>query len=440
MKARLVPVYFNKERTERFTPQLEHLKRLLADDAEFLDEQPLGQALPECEAVVFPEILGEAYRSVEQIRAIDKPILIITSEFATVSMWDWEISNFLKGKGIRTVAPYSLEESRTICKILGTVRKMSVSKFLIFQDNPGEGFQPEIFKSFYWWEKESDDTIRGRFGTTIERRSLKALGEKAAKISDADAEKVWKTWDYPLAEGFEKIRGINAAKFYMAVKDEIDSDDIIGIGSNCLNESHYCRTTPCMAWDRLLEETGIMWVCEGDTQTLTSKYLLYNSIGAPLFMTNIYPFMMGQAALKHEKIPSFPEIVDDPENHILLAHCGYFGLLPRKFSTDFKVVPKQLAIVDENAHMLDARMKTGDVTVAKMNMAMDKIMSIKGNLRGYVQYDESSDVRNGGILRVDNGRRLMDNVYSHHVILMEGDHTATVDLIGKLIDLEVEVI
>ncbi len=440
MKPRLLPVYFKKERTSRFSTQLSALKKLLADSAEFLPEQPLGATVPECEAVLFPEILGEAYRSVEDIKSINVPILIITSEFATVSMWDWEISNFLRGKGIKTVTPYSLDESRLICRILGTARKMSVSKFLIFQDNPGEGFQPEIFKSFYWWEKESDETILSRFGTKIERRSLKALGEKAEKVSDADARHLWNSWDYPKVDGFEEIRGLNAAKFHIAITEELDSEDIIGIGSNCLNESHYCKTTPCITWDRLLEDRGLLWVCEGDTQTLTSKYLLYNSIGAPLFMTNIYPFMMGQAALKHEKIPSFPEIVDDPENHILLAHCGYFGLLPRKFSTSFKLVPKQLAIVNENSHMIDSRMAVGAVTVAKMNMAMNKIMSIKGELRGYVQYDSSSDVRNGGILKVQNGRRLMDNVYSHHVILMEGDHTQAVDLIGKLMNLEVEVI
>ena len=69
-------------------------------------------------------------------------------------------------------------------------------------------------------------------------------------------------------------------------------------------------------------------------------------------MTNIYPFLMGDAALKHEKIPSFPEIVDEPENHILLGHCGYFGLLPRKFSTSWTLRAKQLAIVDEKSHML----------------------------------------------------------------------------------------
>ncbi|MDA3958741.1 hypothetical protein [Oceanispirochaeta sp.] len=438
MKAKLVPVFFKNERTDRFSLQLNRLKSLLSEQADFLQEQPLGQTLPDCDAVVFPEILGEAYRSVESIQKIVQPILIITSEFATVSMWDWEISNFLKGKGVRTINPYSLEESKTVCKVLATKRKMSESRFLIFQDNPGEGFQPEIFKSFYWWEKESDDTIKNKFGTIIERRSLKALGKKAAAFSDGDAESVWKSWDYPREEGFAKIRGLNAARLYLAVKEELDRDDIIGVGSNCLNESHHCTTTPCLTWDRLLEEKGLLWACEGDTQSLASQYMLYNSIGAPLLMTNIYPFLMGNAALKHERIPSFPEIVDDPENHILLGHCGYFGLLPRSMSSDWILRAKALAIVNENSHMFDARMKTGDVTLTRMNMAMDKLLSVKGDLRGYVQYGEHSDVKNGGILRVPDGRNLMDNVYSHHVILMEGDHRQTLDLIGKIMDLEVE--
>ena len=438
MKAKLLPVFFKNERTDRFSVQLNRLKVLLADSAEFLPEQALGQSLSDCDAVVFPEILGEAYRSVEPIQSIEKPILIITSEFATVSMWDWEISNFLKAKSVDTITPYSLDESKQVCRVLATKRKMSESRFLIFQDNPGEGFQPEIFKSFYWWEKESDETIKNKFGTTIERRSLKALGEKAAMFSDGDVKRVWNSWDYPKEDGFAQIRGLNAARLYMAVKEELDKDDIIGVGTNCLNESHHCTTTPCLTWDRLLEEKGLLWACEGDTQSLTSKYMLYQSIGSPLFMTNIYPFLMGNAALKHEKIPSFPEIVDDPENHILLGHCGYFGLLPRSMSKSWTLRANALAIVNKDSHMFDARMKTGDVTVTKMNTAMDKLMSVKGDLRGYVQYGEHSDVKNGGILRVPDGRNLMENVYSHHVILIEGDQRDTMNLIGKIMNLEVE--
>ncbi len=437
MKARLVPVFFPNERTERFSAQLESLKQQLGSAAEILPEQPLGTELPDCEAVVFPEILGEAYRSAAAIKALKKPLLIITSEFATVSMWDWEICNFLKDKGIATITPYNLTEAKTICRILATKRRLATSKFLIFQDNPGEGFQPEIFKSFYWWEDECTRTIKERFGTDIERRSLKELGKKAAAISDSEAQNVWDSWNYQVEAAFTNQCGINAAKLYLALKNELDSNDIIGIGTNCLNESHYCNTTPCLAWNQLLEDRDLMWVCEGDTSSLATKYLLYNATGAPTFMTNIYPFLMGNAALKHERIPSFPEIVADPQNHILLAHCGYFGLLPRKFSTDFTVRRKALAIVDENAHVFDSRMQTGAVTVSKLNAQMNSLMSIRGDLLGYVQYKDS-DVRNGGIMRVPDGQRFMDNVYSHHVIIMQGDQRQTLKLIGKIMDLQIE--
>ena len=56
----------------------------------------LGMPMPDADAVVFPQLLGEAYRCVEDFRAIKTPILIVTSEFGTLSMWDWEIISYLK--------------------------------------------------------------------------------------------------------------------------------------------------------------------------------------------------------------------------------------------------------------------------------------------------------------------------------------------------------
>ena len=67
---------------------------------------------------------------------------------------------------------------------------------------------------------------------------------------------------------------------------------------------------------------------------------------------------MGQAALAHERIPDFPQ-VENPEHHILVAHCGYFGVVPQSFATDWSVEKKVLAIVDENAIALDAALPEG---------------------------------------------------------------------------------
>ncbi|MDD4574104.1 MAG: hypothetical protein PHR69_07815, partial [Sphaerochaeta sp.] len=155
MKAILAPVYFKRDKTEKFEQQLAHISQELKDELELLPPIWLGQPVPkDADAVVFPEILGEAYEHSEDFANIEIPILILTSEFMTISMWDWEIMNFLKGKGVKVLAPYNKVQSKVICRSLALQRKMQSTSFLIFQDNPGEGFQPDIFKCFYWWGEE----------------------------------------------------------------------------------------------------------------------------------------------------------------------------------------------------------------------------------------------------------------------------------------------
>ena len=99
MKARLLPLYFEPGRDKDFDKHLDILQTLLADVAEFSEPCALGAELTAADAVIFPQMLGEAYSLVDALKAIDVPIMVITSEFGTVNMWDWEIVNFLKLNG-----------------------------------------------------------------------------------------------------------------------------------------------------------------------------------------------------------------------------------------------------------------------------------------------------------------------------------------------------
>ncbi len=436
MKARLVPVYFTSGRDEGFDRQLGKLRELLAEVAEILEPVALGARLPEAEAVLFPQLLGDAFKQLEQLKALDLPLLIITSEFGTVSMWDWEIDAVLKAEGLKTFAPYTLELAKKICRSLGVRREMRSARFLVFQDSPGEGMQAHIFKRFYWWEEKCIDLIKDKFGVTVVRKSFKQLAERAKNIPDreaAEAEQRWRVKTDGLSE-----RGLyGALKLYLAVKEEVESDpDIRGAGMNCLNESFFSDTTPCLAWNLLFEETGLVWACEGDVMTLLSTYLLHRSLDAPIMMSNIYPFLMGMAALKHERIEGFPE-VEDPESHLLMAHCGYLGVLPESFSTQWTLKPKVLSIVDENASAIDARMAEGEITLAKLHPYLDRIFVAEGFLEGYVQYP-GSDCRNGAVIRVKDGRRFMDRLYSHHKLLMQGHRAAEIGFLARVFDLAVD--
>ncbi len=117
MKARILPLSF-QQKDDEFDRQVERLRSLLGDLAEILEPLPLGTELPEADAVVFPQMLGQAYRMAGAIRAIPIPRLVITSEFGTMSMWDWEIDRYLRLQGIEMITPYTLEQTKAICRAL----------------------------------------------------------------------------------------------------------------------------------------------------------------------------------------------------------------------------------------------------------------------------------------------------------------------------------
>lgn len=438
MKARLVPVYFGSAADREFVSQVEAIRGLLADEAEILEPAALGAPLPDAEAVVFPQLIGEAYRRIAAIQKIDRPIVIITSEFGTVAMWDWEIVTFLRDRGVTPFTPYTLEMTKTICRALRLKTELARAKFLVFQDNPGEGMQAEIFKRFYWWEDECTELIREKLGVTIVKKSYRALCEAAQAIPDDAAEAAWRRWDVE-SEGLSPQARRSAVKMYLAAREAVGQEEgVVGIGANCLNESRFTDTTPCLAWNMLYEEQGILWACEADTMSLLTEYLIHQSLKVPVMMSNVYPFLMGMAALKHEKIDQFPAVAD-PDDHILVVHCGYTGLMPRRMCTDWVLKPKVLAIVDDNAVAVDCRMPAGKVTLAKLHPSFDKLLAIEGELERYVQYP-GSDCRTGALIKIKDGHKIMRELYSHHDILISGHKGAELKLMAQVLGLNYEEI
>jgi hypothetical protein len=439
-RAILLPLYFEPGRDEGFDVQLGHLKELLGDQAEFLEPVALGSGVPErVDAVIFPQLLGEAYRQVEAFKALTVPILVVTSEFGTLSMWDWEIRAYLESEGVGPViAPYDVTDTRTAITALQVARQLKSTKFLVYQDNPGDGQQAPIFKRFYWWEDECTARLVRKFGVTIEKRSFRELGARAKEIPDTEADALWEHWQLP-TEGVTSQQLQSALKLYIATKADLDQDPSIrGVGINCLNESHFSDTTPCLAWNMLYQEHGFIWGCEADIMSMLTKFVLNKSLGIPIMMTNLYPFLLGNTALKHERIAAFPEVESEPENYILVAHCGYMGVIPQDMAKDGKWVlrKKVLGIVDENATAIDADLPEGPITLTKLHPGMAKLTVVEGELKGYAQYP-GSDCLNGGVIKVQDGHHLMETLSSHHYLLSLGHQLRQTKLISKIFGLEV---
>ena len=183
----------------------------------------------------------------------------------------------------------------------------------------------------------------------------------------------------------------------------------------------------------------MIWGCEADTVSMLTKYLLHHSLEVPILMTNLYPFLLGNAALKHERIEAFPSVQDDPANYVLVAHCGYMAVIPQSFSTEWTLRKKVLAIVDDNATAIDARLATGGITLAKLRPTFRELTVAEGSLTGYAQYP-GSDCLNGGVIKVRDGHRLMNSLCSHHSLLMTGRNLADLRLVAKVFGLGIEEI
>ncbi len=424
---------------EQFHAHLAIVKDLLAEEAEVLAAVPLGSRLPPADAVVFPQLIGDAFSQLDALKRIGLPALVLTSDFGTVNMWDWEIVTFMKSLGMKAFTPYTAELARTVCRALALKREMKEISFLVFQDRPGVGGeQPEIFRRFWWWEDKCSELIRQTFGIRIVKKSFQKLGDEARGITDADAREALKSRPVP-AEGLQERQLLSAIKLYLAVRRRLDQDPSIqGAGLNCLNESSFSDTTPCLAWDLLYQERRLIWACEADMLSMLTTFLLERAVRAPVMMSNLYPFLMGGAALKHEKIDKFPD-VPEPENHLLMVHCGYFGVVPRPFCASWTLRPKVLAIVDDNAHMMDARMPQGPMTLAKLHPQLTSMQVIEGELEGYAQYP-GSDCRNGALLRVKDGRALMRSFYSHHYCLLTGQRRAELESVARVMNIGAEVL
>jgi hypothetical protein len=439
IRTRVLPVYLEDHQTDAFINQLQHLRRLTEALVEWLPPAHINDRVPEdISAVVVPDLSGTAYRMVDSFRAITLPILLITSEFGTVSMWDWEIRDFLRRKGVPTIAPTSLQETEDICRALATKAELSRSSMLAYQDDLGAGMQPDIFKRFYWWEDECVRDMEAEWGVRIERRSYRELVARANAVAEPRVEEVLTRihGSVPIF-GLGRCAKVDAIRMYLALRDDLDeTGDVIAAGINCLNESATSTTTPCLAWNLLFEERGLLWGCEADLTSMLTETLIHKSLGAPVMMTNLYPFLMGQAALKHEGIPYFPD-VDEPENHILAAHCGYFGEIPQSCALEWAVRPPVLGIIDDNAHSIDARFPEGPTTMIKVASDMRTLTVAAAELTRYVQY-ENSDCLNGGVLRVRDGYHFVENLASHHVILAPGNLSRRIDVVASVLGMNVE--
>ena len=133
--------------------------------------------------------------------------------------------------------------------------------------------------------------------------------------------------------------------------------------------------------------------------------------------------------------PNFPAVKGNPADYVLVAHCGYLGVVPQAFATEWKLRKKVLAIVEENSAVIDAPAADRPHYADENSLRFQRPDRRRGELlEDYAQFS-GSDCRNGGVLHLQNGHRLMSHLASHHALLMTGHQHADIDTIAPIFSL-----
>ncbi|MCL5073603.1 MAG: hypothetical protein M1308_22315, partial [Actinobacteria bacterium] len=109
------------------------------------------------------------------------------------------------------------------------------------------------------------------------------------------------------------------------------------------------------------------------------------------------------------------------------------------FCTSWTLRPKVLDIVDVNATVSDARFPEGPLTISKLDYTLENLMVIEGNLEKYIQYP-GSHCRNGALVRVPDGYKMMELFDSHHNCFMVGKQKEGLKNMAKVFGLTIKTI
>ena len=110
-------------------------------------------------------------------------------------------------------------------------------------------------------------------------------------------------------------------------------------------------------------------------------------------------------------------------------------IVAKKHATRWTVKPKVLDIVDDNAIALDAELEKGDSLILKLGPDMKKLYVSESNIKDYLKFP-GSHARNAALLEFRDGHSIMNNLPSHHVVILKDSTMEEIEILCKIFNLE----
>ncbi len=338
------------------------------------------------------------------IEGLDKPALVFSRPYASHS-WSG-IANIRKsGRKIDVVATTSYGDLDPYMRMFKTVHHLRTSKVLVAVENPPA-------------RQGTVNSYRQQFGTNFQfigGKELRSAFESAdVKAAQKAAEEFTKNALRVVEPSPKEIH--SGLRFYLGLKNLLKEQKANAITIDCFGTlaAKTLPGYPCIAWSKL-NDAGLYGVCEADIPSAMTQILLTSYAEVPGFVTD--------------------PVFDTSRNEVIHAHCVSATKMKSLTGPSSPYIIRNHLETNEGA-VLQVIMPVGDiVTVArfadpkKMLISTGEVTGSEGNDRGC-----RSQVRT----RVSDAEKWLQNYTAGlHRVMFYGDHTRTLERMGRLMGFEV---
>lgn len=338
------------------------------------------------------------------IEGLDKPALVFSRPYASHG-WSGVAALRKSGHKIDVVATTSYGDLDPYMRMFKTVRHLKASKVLVAVENAPA--RQGLVNSY-----------RQQFGTSFQFIGGKEL--KAA-FESADAQAARKAAEEFTGNALRVVEPspkeiYSGLRFYLGLQNLLREQKANAITIDCFGTlaANTLPGYPCIAWSKL-NDAGLYGVCEADIPSTMTQMLVTSYAEVPGFVTD--------------------PVFDTSRNEVIHAHCVSATRMKGLHGPSSPYIIRNHLETSEGA-VLQVIMPVGDtVTVArfadprKMLMSTGEVTGAEGNDRGC-----RTQVRT----RVSNAESWLQNYTAGlHRVLFYGDHTRTLERMGRLMGFEV---
>lgn len=352
--------------------------------------------------------------------------------------WRWSARDFLSSLGVEVHLVESRRQGLALLRGLALRRQFAGARLAVF------GVQ-----NFPWNATAAGAHLGRALGLQVDVHDLDPIRERAAAISDAQAQALWRerSGRYQQA-GVTGPWLLTAVKTWIAIREVLEQTGALGFGVNCFGDliPNGHREVPCLA-QVLAREEGYVAACDGDFCCLASMALMTHLTGLTCTMSNLYPVSYVGALTDHFGDPLAPDPARfapaEWANLARLAHCGFVGVVSPEVA-DGPVKLRDWGGTyeikrDGSGCGIDGDLPPGAITAVELKFDGTTLLAASGEVIETSHHVGMPHCETSALLRFRDLPAFVRAISREHPAIVYGDYSEDLRTVAPLLGLDLHL-